>query len=311
MPPGSQLVGAIGVLRGVDIADQLRVHAGRPPLYALEVVGTGADTVSAAGAVLRAPAAADVPLDALHTLVVAGSLRDAAGPDPAHLPALARLADAAERLVSICAGAFWLGALGRLDGRRCTTHWLELDTLRRRHPAAHVEPDALYTEDGPVFTSAGATAGIDLALHLVRLDGGGRLARAVARALVVFAHRPGGQSQFSVASALPAGASERIRAVLARIVEDPSADHAVPALARRAGMSERNFARRFREQTGETPAAFVARVRVEAAQRLLLEGDAGVDDVAVRAGFGSVESFRRAFHRTVGVAPAAWRERFR
>lgn len=304
LPEQTQLVGVIGLLEAFDAANRFAVHAGGGPLYRLSVVGRRAGVGSPAGALLQTPAATGE--EPVHTLVVGGTF---GGGEPD--PVLARLLERAERRVSICAGAFWLGAQGALDGRRCTTHWLALAELGERFPAARIEPDALFVEDGDLWTSAGATAGIDLALELISRDGGRRLARSVARSLVVFAQRPGGQSQFSLSTrARPAG-DERIRTLVREVVADPAGEHTVPDLARRAGMSERHFARVFREQIGQTPAAFVVQARVEAAQRLLVAGDEGLEWIAEQVGLGTVQTLRRAFTRTVGVAPSAWRARFR
>lgn len=309
LPPGGQLIGMIGFLEALDAANRLRQAKGRPRPYALTIAGVDAQTPSMVGATLRTVPAST--LEAVHTIVVGGGLDMMDSVDPRFLAEVGRLADNAERIVSVCMGAFALGHLGWLDRRRCTTHWLGLDALRQAFPAAEVEPDAIHTEDDDVLTSAGATAGIDLALHLIRRDAGPRLALAVARALVVFAQRPGGQSQFGSTLRVRATAQDRLHKVVASVVEHPERDHGIEALAKRAGMSPRHFSRRFRDETGETPASFVARVRIEAAQRLLLGGDASLDEVAAGCGFGSVETLRRTFHRVAGVAPAAYRQRFR
>jgi len=309
IPPGGQLIGTIGALEAFDAANQMRAFAGEAPLYRLEVLSDGDQTRAAAGVTLQTRPARSVRR--LHTLIVGGSLADVDvdGAAPA-CQQLARLARSSERIVSICAGAFWLGAVGALDGRRCTTHWIAVKKLARRFPRARVELDDLFVEDGNLYTSAGGAAGIDLALHLVRQDGGRRLALRVARSLVVFNQRSGGQSQFSAAVSLPAAVEDRIRTVVDHVVNHPEADHSVETMARRAGMSARHFARRFRDQTRTTPAAFVVRARVEAAQRLLADGDHGLKAVAADAGFGSVESLRRAFKRVAGVGPDAYRQRF-
>lgn len=310
MPPGGQLIALIGMIEALDAANRIRAAREQTLLYDPCLVGLGDRTPSAAGPVVQTVPSASVAPP--HTLVVGGSLEHVdRRTDVAVLREVERLADGAERIVAVCAGAFLLGDLGLLDARRCTSHWLALDSLRDRFPAAHVEEDALFTEDGRVFTSAGATAGIDLALHLIRKDGGARLALSVARALVVFAQRPGGQSQFGSTLRLRPGLDDRLRRLVGHVVSDPGGDHRVHLLAEQIGMSPRHFARVFRAQTGETPAAFVSRVRVEAAQRALVHSDASVSAVADDCGFGTVETLRRTFQRIVGVTPSAYRDRFR
>ncbi|MEZ4316670.1 MAG: helix-turn-helix domain-containing protein [Myxococcota bacterium] len=309
VPPGAQLVGLLGFVEAFDAANRLLVSAGRDPLYDVQVVGVADETPCIAGPVLRTQPASEVT--AVHTLVVGGALDLADHPvDPAVLAEAGRLAGLAERVVSVCMGAFVLGSLGWLDGRRCTCHWLGLDALRARFPLARVEDDAIFTEDGGVCTSAGATAGIDLALQLIRRDRGSRLALAVARALVVFAQRPGGQSQFGSAVRLRPSADDRLSRLVNEVVHQPGGSHTVEAMARRVGMSARHFARVFAEQTGETPAAFVARARVEAAQRALAQTDASLAEIADQCGFGTPETLRRTFLRVSGATPSAWRDRF-
>lgn len=310
LPPGAQLMAAIGVIEALDAANRISVQGGRAPLYRVAVVGVQERTPSVSGPVLATGLATEVAQ--VHTLIVAGSLDVLEEPvHPGFLREVERLSERAERVVGVCMGAFALATLGLLDGRRCTTHWLGVTELQRRIPTAVVEPDALYVQDGPVFTSAGATAAIDLALQLIRLDAGPRLAVAVARALVMFAHRSGGQSQFGTALRIRPGLGERLQQVVMRILDHPGEDHRVEVLAAAAGMSPRNFARRFKEQAGQTPAAFVTAARLEASQRALTQSDAGLETVAADCGFGSVDSLRRAFRRRLGVTPAAYRARFR
>lgn len=308
LPAGGQVVGTLGLVEVLDTANRVRVHAGRAPLYDVRVVGIDPETPTSIGPIVRtAPAEPREP----HTFVVGGALALIDGPpEPRLLEVADAMASTAERVVSVCTGAFVLGALGWLDGRSCTTHWLGVEALKARFPAARVEPDALYTEDGRVLTSAGASAGIDLGLHLVSRDGGPRLAVTVARLLVVFAHRPGGQSQFGSAVRVRHDLDGRLRDLVDHVLERPGDDHRVDVLAARVGMSPRNFARVFRAELGETPAAFVARVRVEAAQRSLQLGDEPVERIAEGLGFGTATTFRRTFARVVGVSPAAWRARF-
>ncbi|WP_285779320.1 GlxA family transcriptional regulator [Microtetraspora sp. NBRC 13810] len=246
----------------------------------------------------------------VDTLLVAGGPAPGRGEGSALAGTVARMAPRARRVVSVCVGAFVLGEAGLLDGRRATTHWQWCDLLAERHPATRVVPDAIFVRDGPLATSAGITAGIDLALSLVEEDHGARLARDVARFLVTFLQRPGGQSQFSVWSRLPPPGRGPLRIVVDAVSLDPAADHSVPAMAARARVSERHIRRLFVAQLGVTPAAYVERVRVQAAQMLLESGDHGMDSVARRCGFGSAESLRRGFLRLLGITPGAYRARF-
>lgn len=248
----------------------------------------------------------------VDTLIVGGGMGSPHGTRDPRIPAaIARVARGARRTCSVCTGAFLLADAGLLHGRSATTHWAFCDELARRHPGVTVEPDRIFVRDGPVTTSAGATAGMDLALALVEEDHGPDVARAVARWTVMFLQRPGGQSQFSERLAVPPGAAAPLRAVLDEVVAAPAADHRLPALARRAALSERHFRRVFAEQTGTTPARYVERVRVEAARELLERTPAPVPAVAVRCGFGSPETMRRAFLRVIGVGPSDYRARFR
>ncbi|MGW0314580.1 GlxA family transcriptional regulator [Streptomyces flavidovirens] len=223
---------------------------------------------------------------------------------------VAALAAVSGRVAAVCTGAFALADAGLLNGRRATTHWEHADALARRYPDVAVTPDAIYVQDGPVFTSAGVTAGIDVCLALVEQDRGAEEARRVARDLVVFLQRPGGQSQFSAASRTPPTRHPLVRPLLDAVVADPAADHSLRAMARRAGVSTRHLTRLFREQTGTSPAGFVEGVRLEAA-RILLEAGAGVTRAAARSGIGSDESLRRTFARHFGVTPSAYAARFR
>ncbi|REK91019.1 helix-turn-helix domain-containing protein [Streptomyces inhibens] len=232
------------------------------------------------------------------------------GLSPALLDSVRTLAARSRRIASICAGAFALAAAGLLDGRRATTHWRHTATLAAHHPTLTVDPDAIYVRDGNLYTSAGVSAGIDLSLALIEADEGPDLAREVARDLVVFMQRPGGQSQFSVPARTPRPRHDALRALLDEIAADPAADHSRTALAARAGLSPRHLARLFREHTGDTPAAYVEAVRLEAAQSFLANGET-VTATARRTGIGSDESLRRLFLRRLGIPPSAYRARFR
>jgi transcriptional regulator GlxA family with amidase domain len=248
----------------------------------------------------------------IDTLIVAGGRgAQAALRDRELIEFLRRTAPRVRRLCSVCTGAFVLAETGLLDGRAATTHWRACRELAERYPRVRVESDPIFVRDGNVFTSAGVTAGIDLALALVEADHGRRVALAVARELVMFLRRPGGQSQFSVQLAAQAADREPIRDLQAWIVDHPGADLAVVKLARRAAMSARNFARVFARETGLTPADFVEQTRVEAARRRLEESGDGIEAIVAACGFGTRESMRRAFMRRLGVAPSVYRARFR
>jgi transcriptional regulator GlxA family with amidase domain len=248
----------------------------------------------------------------IDTLVIAGGRGTRRmATDPRVIEWTRAAAKRSRRVTSVCSGAFVLGAAGLLDGRRATTHWAWCDTLAGLYPDIEVERDAIFVVDENVYTSAGVTAGMDLALALVEEDLGPDVARDVAQQLVVFLRRPGGQSQFSAQIAAPPAERDSLRDVQTYIAANVAADLSVPALAERAAMSARNFARAFRRETGMTPAAYVESVRVEQA-RIALEGsDAQVETIARHCGFGTVETMRRAFHRRLGVGPAAYRSRFK
>jgi transcriptional regulator GlxA family with amidase domain len=223
---------------------------------------------------------------------------------------LRRVAPRVERLATVCTGSFLAAQAGLLTGRRVTTHWKFLDTLQRRHPSVTVDGDPIYINDGHVWTSAGVTAGIDLALALVEHDHGGDVAQAVARDLVMFLRRPGGQSQFAAPTWTEAATDPPVRAVQLYIDANPGDDLGLGALAARASMSERHLARLFTKQVGMTPARYVERDRIDAARRRLERDDTTTAVVAKECGFGSAETLRRAFHRHLGVSPDDYRRRF-
>jgi transcriptional regulator GlxA family with amidase domain len=218
-------------------------------------------------------------------------------------------ASGARRVASVCTGAFLLAAAGLLDGKRAVTHWMHCAELARRFPAIRVEPDPIFVRDDAIWTSAGVTAAIDLALALVEDDVGRSLALAVARHLVMFLKRPGGQAQFSTALSLQS-AEDRFGTLHDWISRRLADDLSLPALARQAGMSERSFSRRYTEATGITPARAVERLRVEAARRLLSDTRLPVKRIAARCGFGSEETLRRSFMRLLAATPQDYRARF-
>ncbi|BCJ51378.1 AraC family transcriptional regulator [Actinoplanes sp. NBRC 14428] len=288
----------------VEVLHEADAGRGR---YAITVVGPERGWVRTSSGVRMAvdEAAAGQRFD---TLLVPG----ADGPpllDPALIATVARLGAAAGRTAAICTGSFLLAGAGLLDGRAATTHWRYAEVLRRRHPAVSVTPDALFVRAGTVFTSAGVSAGIDLALALVELDHGPHLARDVARTLVVFMQRPGGQSQFSTRLDVPPARAGTLRTVLDAVTRDPAGDHTLTSMARAAGVSPRHLTRLFRTELGMTATGFVELTRIEAAQRLLVDG-ASVTAAARASGFGSDETLRRAFFRRLGVTPTTYRKRF-
>ncbi|MEV7010329.1 GlxA family transcriptional regulator [Streptosporangium sp. NPDC051022] len=275
----------------------------------------GEQVVSSTG--MRIPVDADANADTnaddvrFDTVLVMGGDAFPGHPVGAELLAAARhLAGHASRVSSICTGAFILAAAGLLDGRRATTHWKHTQTLRRSYPEVLVEPDAIFVRDGSVYTSAGVTAGIDLALALLEDDHGDELARSVAQSLVVFLQRPGGQSQFSPSLRGPRPQGPLLRAVFDAVAADPAGDHSVSRLASRAGVSTRHLTRLFQNEVGMSPAKYVELIRFDAAKAMLDAGHS-VTSAAERAGFGSSESLRRAFVSRLGVSPRAYRQRFR
>lgn len=230
---------------------------------------------------------------------------------PEVVDAVSRLAPLSRRIASVCTGAFVLAHLGVLDGRRATTHWAHCGELAARYPRVEVDLDALFVQDGPVITGAGINAGTDLALALLEADYGADLARRVARWLVVFLRRPGGQAQFSVWTGIGSVHDGRMREARDHVILDPADDHSVPAMARQAAMSEQQFTGLFTQEVGMTPERYVEQARIEAAKLLLSTGDGGLAAVADSCGLGSTETMRDAFHRTIGVSPEDYRDRFR
>ncbi|MFD8418463.1 GlxA family transcriptional regulator [Streptomyces sp. NPDC059466] len=219
------------------------------------------------------------------------------------------LAARSGRVASVCSGAFVLGAAGLLDGKRATTHWKVAGELAARHPKARVEPDSIYVRDGTTYTSAGVSAGIDLALALVEEDHGPDLSRDVARALVVYLQRAGGQSQFSAPLQGPPPRSPALRSVVDRVTGDPAGDHSPGELARHLNLSSRHLTRLFREEMSTTPARYVESIRFDIAKALLDQGHTATQAAAL-AGFPGYESLRRVFARELSISPAAYQRRF-
>jgi len=249
---------------------------------------------------LLVPGGADAGADGLVEPVVPADV----------VEAVRLLAPRARRVASVCTGAHILAAAGLLDGRRATTHWATASQLQSEHPRVRVDAEPIFVRDGHVWTSAGLSSGVDLALALVADDHGDDVARAVARWLVVYLRRPGGQSQYSVALAREATRPGPVREVQHWLADNLAEDLSVPALARRASMSVRHFSRLFAQETGSTPAEYVAMSRLEAARRLLERDDLTMEAVARTCGYGSVDALQRAF-RAGGTTPSRHRAQFR
>lgn len=305
--PGVRLLDVTGPIEVFTSANEFGGH------YQVRTASEdGAPVVTSAGVSLSADLAVDdvhEPYDVL--LVPGGPEWETLIKDDALLDVVRRLDEKARRTASVCTGAFLLAAAGLLDGRRAATHWRHTRQLTLRFPSVRVEPDAIFVRDGRILTSAGVSAGIDLSLALVEDHYGAEVARAVAKDMVVFMQRPGGQSQFSVRARAPHTRQEMLRRVLDEVAENPGANHTLSAIARRAGVSVRHVTRLFHEEAGTTPARYVEQVRLEAAQVMLETGDEPMAAVARHTGFGSPESLRRAFVRHLGVTPGAFRASFR
>lgn len=304
-----EIPGILDIFYGVN--QRTGRGGGADPFYDVEVVAPTGTVCSWPGLRL----VADRPYRSLRgsvdTLIVTG-IDDprVARPDGKLTAWVARVAGRAGRVVGLCTGTFVLAAAGLLDGRRATTHWAYCGELARRFPKVLVQPDPIYVRDGRFYTSAGATAGLDLVLAMVEEDLGRRLALAVARWMVLFLKRPGGQAQFSEHLAAQMSDREPFRELQAWVLSHPHSQLSVDALASRVHMSPRQFHRVFLREVGTTPGQFIVRSRVEAARRLLEESRRGVPDVAARCGFGSSEAMRVAFRRFLGVSPAGYRARF-
>jgi transcriptional regulator GlxA family with amidase domain len=308
--PDVQLLDVTGPLQVFATANEQAVKAGGAPHYAIAVVAKDALHVTASAGLQIATGTLPRASAALDTLIIAGGPGvDRAASDAELCAWVRQRAGRARRVASVCTGAFLLGASGVLDGRRAVTHWSYCDELARRHPSIRVEPDPIFVRDGDVWTSAGVTAGIDLALALVEQDLGRAAALSVARYLVMFLKRPGGQAQFSEALSLQA-ADDEFGALHDWIGRHLADDLSLSRLARQAGMSERSFSRHYARASGQTPLRTIERLRVEAARRLLSETRQPVKRIAQRCGFGSEETMRRSFWRVLAATPQDYRMRF-
>ncbi|MBV6698527.1 DJ-1/PfpI family protein [Kitasatospora aureofaciens] len=303
-------------VQSLDVTGPLEVFAGagtaagEPDAYRVTTAAQGGEPVRTCSGLRLLPDEDLADVGPVHTLVIPGGdgTRD---PDPALVARIRELAGRAERVVSVCTGAFLLAAAGLLAGRRATTHWAYCDALARRFPDIEVDPDPIHVRDGHIATSAGVTAGIDLALALVEEDLGRDTALLIARHLVVFLRRPGNQAQFSTQLAAQVAARHPLREVQQWIAEHPEDDLSVETLARRSALSPRHFARAFTAEVGVTPGRYVDGVRLEAARRRLEDTDDGIEEIARACGYGTPEAMRRAFVRALAAPPAEYRRRFR
>nr|WP_315466309.1 GlxA family transcriptional regulator [uncultured Rhodoferax sp.] len=309
--PGFKGIEAIGAMSVFEYANIHLVQQGRPAGYALRIVSSAAGPV-ASDMHMQLDAQALGDDDLPHTALIVGArgIEQALEANPALVAWTAAVAPRLPRLVALCSGCFFLAQAGVLDGLPATTHWSVAALLQERFPAVDVQADAIYLRQGRIWTSAGVTAGIDLALALVEEDHGRSLALQVARDLVVYLKRPGGQSQFSVHLTSQSTGHAGIRDAQDWVLSHLSQPLDVAALADRAAMSERNFRRVFAKEVGSSPVQFIEAARLEAARRMLEEGDLPLKTIAARVGFASEQPLRKLFLKHLGVSPQAYRERF-
>jgi len=314
--PNVEILDLVGPLQVFARASDMykRASPGSPPIYSVEVVSisTGRSLVANCGVRVTADRTFREVRGKIDTLLVAGG--DAIEQNeinPQAVRWLKRISPRIRRVGSVCTGAMLLARAGLLDGRRATTHWNWCQTLIKRAPRARIERDPIFVRDENVYTSAGVTAGMDLALALVEEDHGSLLALQVARNLVLYLRRPGGQSQFSAALSLQLTDRKPLLELEAWVLDNLQKPLTVPLLAQRVAMSPRNFARVFTKEMKTTPAKFVERLRVEAARRRLEESHNSMEMIADECGFGNVNSMRNVFQRSLKIAPGQYRRHFR
>ncbi len=311
--PGHQILDLAGPHEVFAGANELLAHRVGRQAYRITVASTAGGTVASESGLGIADTHPLHRIDpeTVDTLLVAGGNGvQQARSDTALVDWIGRVAPSCQRAGSICSGTFLLADAGLLVGRRVTTHWARAGRLAREHPDVHVDPEPIHVNDGHIWTSAGVTAGMDLALALVEDDHGADVAQTVAQWLVMFLRRPGGQTQFAAPVWSGAAHHDGIREAVDLIHADPGADISVPALAAAAAMSTRNFTRVFAREIGTPPGRYLEQVRVAAARRLLETSTETTDVIADRCGFGTAETLRRAFQRCVGTSPGAYRRRF-
>ncbi|SFN78755.1 Transcriptional regulator GlxA family, contains an amidase domain and an AraC-type DNA-binding HTH domain [Bradyrhizobium sp. Rc3b] len=307
-PTGVQSLDIVGP---AEVFWEAAKRLGDPTAYNVQVIAGSADPVCGTGG-LRLVADRHIfdPDEPIDTLLVGGD-PSFATLDPAMVQWLRRRAGTVRRVGSVCTGVFLLAAAGLLDGKRVTTHWECATRLRSEYPKLNVDSDQIFIRDGNLFTTAGVTAGMDLALALVEEDYGRELALIVARYMVMFLKRPGGQSQFSAHLAAQMSGKSKIQQVQQYVLDNLTAPLSVDNLAERAGMSVRNFTRVFRQEMSITPSEFVDAARLDAARLLLEDSTKSLQQVAIRCGFGNADGMRRAFTRNLGIGPGEYRLRFR
>jgi transcriptional regulator GlxA family with amidase domain len=310
--PGLQSLDAVGPFEVFVGATRAARAIGRSGGYQVSLASTDGGPVWAESGVGLCTVPLPDPGIRIDTLLLpGGDQAQAARGDEELVSWIKTVAPRCRRVATVCTGAFLAAEAGLLDGRRVTTHWARAAQLAAEFPALEVDPDPIYIRDGKFWTSAGVTAGIDMALALVQDDLGSEVAQTVARWLVMFLHRPGGQTQFASPPWVPRAERSAVRAVQTLVEAAPGGDHRLPVLAAAAAMSVRHFTRVFTAQVGETPGRFVEQVRLEAARRDLETTNDTLDIIATRCGFGTAETLRRVFHRRLGVAPDSYRRRFR
>jgi transcriptional regulator GlxA family with amidase domain len=310
--PGMQSLDAVGPFETFVGATRVAESLGRSQAYLVTLASKDGKPVRAESGIGLCTSPLPDLSERIDTLVIPGGDGVAAArTDRALTDWIAAAAPRCRRVATVCTGAFLAAEVGLLGGRRVTTHWARADKLATEFPSIKVDPDPIYIRDGKYWSSAGVTAGIDLALTLVETDLGTDVAQTVARWLVMFLHRPGGQTQFASPVWMPRAERSAVRTVQNLVESDPGADHHIPAMASAASMSARHFSRVFAAEVGEAPGRFVERVRTEAARRELETTEDTLDVIARRCGFGTAETLRRVFQRRMGVAPDSYRRRFR